>query len=387
MTSKLKEKFLLDPDIIFLNHGSFGATPRPVMDAYQKWQQRLERQPVQFIIGEMLDELKLARQSLGKYLKASENDLVFVPNATFGVNIIARSLGLNSNDEVLITDHEYGACENIWAYVCQKTGASLIRQSIPIPVASPDEVVDQFWKGVTSKTKVIFISHLTSPTAIFLPVKGICQRARSAGILTVIDGAHAPGQIRLDMRAIGADFYVGNCHKWMLSPKGAGFLYTRRELQDLLEPLVVSWGWGDNSPYTTGSRYLDALEWWGTIDPSPYLSVPAAIRFQEEHDWTKVRSACRRILDDGIEEISLLTGMKSIYSKDAEAFIQMAVSPLPKIEKLSDFQAKLYQRYQIEVPCIQWQDSQFIRISIQAYNTPSDIVVLLEALDLLLPGH
>ena len=285
----MKELFILDPNIVFLNHGSFGATPRPVMDAYQGWQYQLERQPVQFIVREMLGELENARQILGRYLNASADDLVFVPNVTFGVNIIARSLQLKSGDEILASDHEYGACENIWTFMAQKTGTAFVRQSVPLPLGSPEEVADQLWGGVTQKTKVIFLSHITSPTALHMPVEMICRRAREAGILTVIDGAHAPGQIQVDLDRIDADFYVGNCHKWMLSPKGAGFLYTRRGLQDMIEPLVVSWGWGKNSPYTTGSRYIDTLEWWGTNDPSAYLAVPAAIKFMEEHDWTSVQ--------------------------------------------------------------------------------------------------
>jgi isopenicillin-N epimerase len=385
MTSGLKELFLLDPNIIFLNHGSFGATPRPVMDVYQQWQHRLEQQPVQFIVREMQDELKLSRRYLGEYLGAMEDDLVFIPNATFGANIIARSLRLSPGDEVLISSHEYGACENIWEFICQKTGASLIRQHIFLPVGSPSELVDQFWSGVTSNTKVIFISHITSPTAICLPVKAICHKARTAGIITVIDGAHAPGQIRLDLESIGADFYVGNCHKWMLSPKGSGFLYTRREAHELVESLVVSWGWGENSPYTTGSKYLDSLEWWGTIDPSAYLSVPAAIQFQEDHDWPIVQRDCQQILENGIQAINQLTGMKSIYAEEAERFVQMAIVPIPNVENLSDFQTLLYQQYQIEVPCIQWKDLQFIRISVQGYNSSSDIEALISALDQMIP--
>ena len=296
----MKDLFILDPDIVFLNHGSFGAAPRAVLDAYQSWQYRLERQPVKFIVREMLAALENAREVLGGFVNAPADDLVFVPNVTFGVNIIARSLQLELGDEILASDHEYGACENIWSFVAKKRGAAFIRQSIPLPLGSPETVADRLWEGITPNTKVILLSHITSPTAQRMPVEIICQRARQAGIVTVIDGAHAPGQIPVDLDIIDADFYVGNCHKWMLSPKGAGFLYTRPNLQHLVEPLVVSWGWGENSPYTTGSSYIDALEWWGTNDPSAYLSVPAAIQFMEDQNWPSVRAGCYRILKDGM---------------------------------------------------------------------------------------
>jgi isopenicillin-N epimerase len=213
-----------------------------------------------------------------------------------------------------------------------------------------------------------------------MPVEIICRRARQAGILTIIDGAHAPGQIPVDLCEIDADFYVGNCHKWMLSPKGAGFLYTRRSLQDLVEPLVVSWGWGKNAPYTTGSRYIDILEWWGTNDPSAYLSVPAAIQFMEEQDWASVGAGCHRILSDGIQRIGELTGLPSAYSEEAQAFSQMAIVPLPPIRNRSDFQAQLHQQYKIEVPCIQWNGGDFLRISVQGYNTAADMDALALAL-------
>jgi isopenicillin-N epimerase len=232
--------YLLDPHIIFLNHGSFGATPREVMMAYQEWQLRLENQPVQFMTRELLPALQHARQILGEHLNADADDLVYIPNATYGLNIIARSLQLEPGDEILTTDHEYGACENVWNCIGQKNGSVFVKQSIPLPMASPAEIADHFWQGVTPRTRVIFISHITSPTALRLPVEIICKRARAAGILTIIDGAHAPGQISLDLTDINPDFYIGNCHKWLQSPKGAGFLYAQRAIQTLLEPLVIS---------------------------------------------------------------------------------------------------------------------------------------------------
>jgi len=383
----VKAHYFLDPEVIFLNHGSFGATPRTVIAAYQEWQLRLERQPVKFITRELLPELKKARQILGDYVNADADNLVYIPNATFGVNIIARSLQLEAGEEILTTDHEYGACENVWNFISQKKGATFIKQSIPLPLASPADISEYFWQGVTSRTRVIFISHITSPTAGRLPVEMICKRARDAGILTIIDGAHAPGQISLDLSGIDADFYIGNCHKWLQSPKGAGFLYTQRALQPLLEPLVISWGWGEGSTFTSGSKYLDYFEWMGTNDPSAYLCVPAAIQFQEQHHWPAVRQRCQQILADGLRRIDELTGLESAYSVRAAPFVQMGVVRLPQMREIFAFQRELYEQYRIEVPCIEWNDQHFMRISVQGYNTAQDVDALVAALGTLLHQH
>jgi isopenicillin-N epimerase len=254
-------------------------------------------------------------------------------------------------------------------------------------MASPVEVVEQLWQGVTPKTKVIFISHITSPTAVRMPVEIVCKKAREAGILTVIDGAHASGQIPIDLTAMQPDFYLGNCHKWMQSSKGAGFLYTHRALQTLLEPLVISWGWGENASFTSGSKYLDYFEWSGTNDPSAYLSVPAAIQFQEAHHWPAVQHQCQQILADGLKHLDKLTGLETIYSDNATPFAQMAVVRLPIVREISEFQKKLLQQYRIEVPCIKWNGQHFMRISVQGYNTEKDIAALVAAVEELLSQH
>jgi isopenicillin-N epimerase len=262
----LRSLYLLDPNVVFLNHGSFGATPRPVFETYQTWQRRLERQPVQFLAGELSGHLAEARRALGDYLRADAADLVYVPNTTFGVNVVAHSLDLGAGDEVLTSDHEYGACDRVWRYLSARRGFAYCRQPIPLPASAPEEMAEQFWQAVTPRTRVIFLSHITSPTAVRLPIELICARARAAGILTLIDGAHAPGQIDLDLPAIGADFYTGNAHKWLSAPKGAAFLFARREAQSLLEPLVVGWGYEAEPEMSYGSRFLDLFQWLGTID-------------------------------------------------------------------------------------------------------------------------
>ena len=383
MTS-LKEQFLLDPAIVFLNHGSYGATPKPVFAAYQSWQRRLEQQPVLFLGRELPGLLHESRAALGAYLHADADDLVYIPNATHGVNIVAHSFQLAPGEEILTTDHEYGACDYTWDFVCKKTGASYIHRHIPLPVRSREEMVEQFWQGVSPQTKVIYLSQITSTTALRLPVEEICRRARQAGILTVIDAAHAPGQIPVDLDALDADMVFGNAHKWMMNAKGSAFLYVRRELQPRIEPLVVSWGYHATPDIATGSRFVDYLQWTGTKDPTAALTVPDAIQFMNDHDWDTVRSQCHRLLRQAIERICDLTRLPPLYPLDADFYSQMAIAPLPASD-LVMLKSRLYDEYQIEVPLTEWQDRQFIRISVQGYNTQEDIDALVRALEVLLP--
>ncbi len=380
----LKEYFLLDPSVIFLNHGSFGATPKPVFEAYQDWQRRLERQPVLFLGRELNELLLQSRRVLGEYLHADPDDLVYIPNATHGVNIIAHSLQLNPSDEILTTDHEYGACDYTWEFICGKSGATYVHRSIPLPVHSAEEIVEQFWQGVTPKTRVIYLSHITSPTALRLPVEEICSRARQAGILTIVDAAHSPGQIPVDLQKLNADVVFGNAHKWLLNVKGSAFLYVRREVQPLIEPLVVSWGYQPTPEIATGSRFIDLLQWTGTKDPTAALTIPNAIQFMKDHDWDAVRIGCHGLLRQAIERICDLTQLPSPYPLDSDFYSQMGIAPLPNSD-LAMLKSLLYNEYKIEVPLTQWGNRQFIRVSIQGYNTQEDVDMLLSALEVLLP--
>ncbi|MBE0698263.1 MAG: aminotransferase class V-fold PLP-dependent enzyme [Anaerolineaceae bacterium] len=378
--------FYLDADLHFLNHGSFGACPKPVFEQYQRWQSKLEEQPVLFLGRQYHDLIRQAIQPLAEYLGTSAPNLVFVPNATYGVNLIARSLNLRPGDEILTSDHEYGACDYTWEFVCSKKDAHYIRQSLPYPAVSDDKMLELFWKGVTSRTKLIFLSHITSPTALRLPVETICQRAHEQGILTLIDGAHAPGQIPLNLDQLGADFYTGNCHKWLLSPKGAGFLYADPSVQDLIEPLVVSWGFQTDPAKSSGSRFLDLLTWTGTHDPAAYLSVPTAIQFQQEHHWQQVQQDCHDLIKEYLPKFSELTGYPILYHYD-DQYQQMACIEIPRMRNLELFKTQLYDLFQIEIPAIDWNHRHFLRISMQAYNQASDLDALQEALEYLIPMH
>jgi isopenicillin-N epimerase len=373
----LRDLFLLRPDIVFLNHGSFGACPRPVFEIYQQWQLELERQPVEFLIRRFPDLMREARAALAGYLGTQAGNLVYVPNATAGINIVARSLRLSEDDEILSTDHEYGAMDRTWRFMCEKTGATYINGRVPLPLESREQFVEAVWSAVTDRTRVVFLSHITSPTALTFPVEDICRRAREAGIISVIDGAHAPGQLSLDLDRIGADFYAGNCHKWMLGPKGAGFLYARPEMQPRLEPLVVSWGWRSDAP--GDSPFIDQHEWQGTRDPAAFLSVPAAIEFMRAHDWERVRAECHALAHEFRQRITELTGLPPLSPDSPEWYAQMVTVPLPDCD-LDILKRRLYDEYRIEIPVMMWNGTPLIRASFQAYNGSRDVERAIHAL-------
>ena len=382
--NSLKSQFLLDPTVVFLNHGSFGATPKPVFREYQRWQRDLEKQPVEFLsstrrfAGLMAD----ARAVLGTYLGTQAQNLVYTQNVTISLNIVARSLALGPADEVHSTDHEYGAIDRIWRFLSKERGFRYINQRISTPIESKESFIDEFWQGVSPRTRVIAISHITSSTAIIFPIHEIIRRAREAGIITVIDGAHVPGQLPLHLDSLGADFYGGNLHKWLCAPKGAGFLYARPDVQHLLKPLVVSWGYESEAP--SGSTFIDEQEWWGTRDVAAFLAVPAAIEFHEKHNWDKVRHECHELARDAQNRICKLTGLPPLHPPTDDWFGQMFTAPLPAETDIVTLKARLYDEFRLEVPLVEWNGNKLIRVSVQGYNTKRDIDKLCRALALLL---
>jgi len=362
----LRQQFLLDPEIAFLNHGSFGATPRPVFDAYQDWQRQLEHEPVAFVARRQEGLLDEARAALAAYINAGPDDISFVTNATSGLNVIARSLPLEPGDEILTTDLEYGALDFTWEFLCEKAGAHYVAREISVPFTTPEAVVDELWAGVTERTRAIFLSHITSATAVTLPVKEICARARKEGILTIVDGAHVPGQIPLDLQDLGVDIYAGNCHKWLCAPKGAAFLYVRPEHQDWVESLTISWGW------RPGHTFVSRNQLQGTRDVSAFLAVPLAIAFQQEHNWDAVRERCHMMLRDFRIHMHDRLGTPPLYDDDGGWYAQMAVITLPEAD-LDGLQDRLLFEHGVEIPLTGHKDLRFVRVSVQGYTSQSEL--------------
>jgi isopenicillin-N epimerase len=381
---RLRAESLLDRDVTFLNHGSFGACPRPVFERYQAWQRELERQPVEFLGRRQAELLAESRYVLASYLDADADEVVYVPNVTTALNIVAQSLPLEPGDEILTTDHEYGAIERTWTFVAEHRQARLVVQRLPRPLDDPDEVVEAVWAGFTPRTRVLYMSHITSPTALTLPIKPLIARARQAGIWTVIDGAHGPGQIGVDLRDLDCDFYGGNCHKWLSSPKGAGFLFVRTELQHLIEPLVVSWGWRPRKDDAWATPFVSAIQRQATHDVSAYLSVPAAIAYQQERDWPTVRQECHELARLARDEIASITGLEPFVPDNPAWFAQMALLRLPADVDTGVLKRRLYNEYRVEIPVNHWGEAPCLRLSVQGYNTRADIQRLAAALSDLL---
>jgi len=392
----LRELFYLDPSVVFLNHGSFGACPRPVLEACQAWQREMERQPVEFLARRSFELVGEARARLARFIGASPDDLVFVPNATTGVNIVAHSLvaGLGPGDEVLSTDHEYGACDRAWRLLCRRVGAAHVNARIRVPVADADEVIEAVWSRVGPRTRVLFVSHITSPTGLVMPVQELCRRARDAGITTLVDGAHAPGQLPLDVGSIGADFYVGNCHKWLCAPKGAGFLHAAVDVQARLDPLIVSWGVEPLPEWPRVSPLVDRLQWAGTDDIAPWLSVPAAIDFRSQHEWDDVVERCRELGREAREGLMALPGVESLHAGTGSAAgpapgggwtVQMEAVSVEGIAP-QVLKERLYGVHRVEVPVSDWQGRTVLRASLQGYNTSADVDALVGAVKSSLPA-
>ena len=289
----IRSQFLLNPDIIHLNHGSFGACPKPIFEDYQNWQLQLERDTVAFFARKGPDLLKWSREALADFIGCKANDVVYVMNPSYAFNIIAKSFPLKEGDEILSTDLEYGAMDRTWNYYCQKAGATYVQQHVSLPMVSKEQMIEEFFKGLTPKTKAIFISHITSSTALILPVEEICDRAKQLGLITMVDGAHVPGHIPLNLSELKADIYAGACHKWMLTPKGSSFLYVKPEFQSLFDPLVISWGF--ESHYPSDSRFIDYHQLQGTRDFSAFLTIPKALEFRKENDWESATADARAI--------------------------------------------------------------------------------------------
>lgn len=387
--------------MVFLNHGSFGACPRPVLEAQSRLREQMERSPVRFLSRELPALLDAARAELAELLGATPQDLAFVPNATTAVNAVLGSVRLASGDELLATSHVYNACRNAMVHAARRGGASAVEVDVPFPLAGPEIVLERVLGGVTPRTRLALIDHVTSPTALVFPVRELVSELQHRGIAVFVDGAHAPGMVPLALDELGADYYAGNCHKWLCAPKGVGFLHVRRDHRDCVRPAVISHGATVEDPGR--SRFWLEFDWTGTDDYTPYLAVPTALRFMAElhaGGWPELMARNHALAVEARRRVlqaigcpppcpdSMLGAMASVPLPDAAA---PGAPGAPGA--LDALQQELYDRYGIEIPVMPWPQAprRLLRLSAQAYNRPDDYDVLAAALVELLPerrsGH
>ena len=373
----LKKHFLLRDDITFLNFGSFGACVKPVFERYQQYQLELEQEPVQFIMVNGLTYLEKSREALGKYLNCDKDDLVYVTNPSYAVNAIAKSFNLQPRDEILSTNLEYGACDKTWEYYCQRAGALFVRQPISLPIQSKEEFISEFFKGLTIHTKMIFIIHIKSSTGLRLPVEEICAIAKEKGLITFVDGAHAPAQVPIDLNNSSFDIFTGACHKWMMTPKGSSFLYVKKEFQSMVDPLIVSWGYKSMSP--SHSTFLDYHQTNGTRDFSSFLTIPDAIQFMEENHWDDVSRECRELVIHNAPTLCKLLGAVTLAPLN-DIFIRQLFSASIKTAEPEKLQSHLFEAYHVEVPVMRHENQTYLRYSINAFNDQHDLDRLFDAI-------
>ena len=373
----MKSVFLLDPQITFLNHGSFGSCPKPIFEEFQSFQRELESDPVYFIQKKLPEYLKAAKKPLAKFIGCNQEDFFFVPNPTVAINTVMRSLQLQPGDEILATNHEYGAMDRTWNFYCKKSGAKYVRQNISLPIQSKEQIIEEFWKGYSSKTKVIFLNHISSSTALVFPVKEICDKAQELGLITIVDGAHVPGHIDLNISELNPDFYTGTLHKWMLAPKGSSFLYVKKEFQDDIDPLVVSWGYESVAP--SESQFLDYHEYQGTNDHSAFLCTPKVIAFLEENNWNEKVKACKQLVFSNYQRFCDLLNTKPLAPITEEFLGQMASIQI-KTSNPAALKDLLYDDYKIQIPVMPLNGNVFLRYSINVYNSQDDLDRLYQVL-------
>lgn len=361
--------WLLDSNVTFLNHGSYGATPIPVLNYQTYLREKLEQEPVDFMAKQLEPLLDEAREKLANFINIESQDIAFIPNATFGVNTILRSLSFKPDDEILITNHIYNACRNAVELVAKQTGAKIIVASIPFPLTSLEQIINPILDKVSSRTKLALIDHITSQTALIFPIEYLVKELNQRGVETLIDGAHAPGFLPLNLRQIGATYYTGNCHKWLCAPKGAAFLYVRPDKQPQIRPLIISHG--ANSTRSDRSGFLLEFDWMGTHDPTAYLCIPKAIEVMGNlfnNGWLGLWENNHSLARQGRE---LICQRLNIPIPCPEQMIgAMASIPLPKLSVSGE---KLYhhlrEEFKIQIPVIPWENEQYlVRISAQFYN-------------------
>jgi isopenicillin-N epimerase len=382
---------LLDPLVANLNTGSFGPLPRVVFERVTALRQRLAEEPMDFLLRGAPPLLWQARERLAGFLGGNPLRLVFTTNVTASVNLVASSLALAAPGEVLLTDHEYGAMHWCWDRAARRLGLTLRTFSLPTTTESPDEIVSAAVAAMTPRTRLFFFSHVLSPTGLVLPARELCREARARGILTMIDGAHAPAFVPVNLAEIACDFYGGNCHKWLLAPTGSGFLHLGVGNKDNLQPLQVSWGWyqgnrGSDERDEFGSTpRIRRLEFEGTRDLCPWLTVPAAIDFQSEIGLERIRERMRELVRYVRARLTGRCGLRPATPESPKLSGAMMAFELPSRIDPAALRAGLWER-RIELPVIERPDRLLIRTSTHFYNTEDEIDRLAEALQELLPG-
>lgn len=379
----------LDPAVTFLNHGAFGACPEPVLALQRRYQDEMEAQPLAFLDRRLWGLLQEAREALAGFLGADPENLAFVPNATTGVNTVLASYPLDPGDEILTTDHAYNACLNALQAAASRTGARVRIAALPLPVTEPLQWVDAISSQVGPRTRLVMIDHVTSVSAAVLPVEAIARALADRPIDLLVDGAHAPGQIPLDLDGLGVAFYAGNCHKWLCAPKGSGFLHVRADRRDTVRPLAISHG--ANSPRTDRSRFHLEFDWCGTYDPTPYLCVPEAIACLgrlRPGGWPELRESNRNRAIAGRALLLAALGGDPLVPEDmigsmASVRLPPATDPLPTLPPVWDrLQQRLFEKHAIEVPVFAFPGApgRILRLSMQAYNTLDQVRTLADAL-------
>lgn len=369
----------LMPGIHFLNHGSFGATPFCLLQEQHEWQLQLEAQPVLFH-RELPALMHHARTAIAKFLSCGVNDVVFVENSTFGTNVAFNALAtwLSAGDEIVVTSHEYGACIRAAKNRLDRLGVRIVEAHIPMPVPEMADVAQRIIDAFTPRTKAVFMSHITSPTGVQLPVETVIAEARKRDIVSVIDGSHVPGHIALNLRELQADIYTANFHKWMCTPKGSAFLYVGPEMQDRIPPLVTSWG--TDGTGLKESTFVDEHEYLGTRDPSAFLTLPAALQWMGESNWLGMQAFSQNLARQAIDRVvdAELGTPITIGSRTQE--LQMGAAILPAGTNTIALKARLYERYNVEVVVHSWRNVPILRVSAHGHTSSNDVDALIEAL-------
>lgn len=384
-----REAWSIPADVTYLNHGSFGPAPLCVQARREFWSRRLEQQPMDFFLREMEPQLDEARGTLGQFVGADRRDLAFVDNATIAMNVVAASTPFTTGDEVLLNDHEYGAVFRIWRNVCQSAGAKVVTARLTTPIVSAEHLIAELFAAVTPRTRLIVVSHVTSPTAAVFPVAEICRRARELGVPVCVDGPHAPAMVPVDLRALGCDYYCASLHKWVSAPFGSGFLYVARKRQSGLRMPLTSWG------RSLGGRdecWQDEFQWLGTRDPAAALAVPDAIRFLQEVGLDRFRTYGHELARYARQRLEAWSGCQALVPDDPAWYGTMLTVPLRRSEPqrakpnaFDPLQQQLWERHRIEVPVMDWNNRRHLRVSCHLYNTRDDIDRLLAALQGLEP--